>query len=191
MKVILEERPAAAQPFQMPSHCPVCGTPLVRPPGEAVTRCPNPDCIGALRRGILHFAGKTAMDIDGLGENHRPAHRPGAGKGDSRPVPLKRSRPDAPGRFAEKSAGNLVAAIEGSKTVPLARLVYALGHPRREDGPVPPGTSTAWRTWRRPPRRSSSTWRAWGPRWPGADIRDIYRTTPQPGNSGETAGAGG
>ena len=68
VKVILEERPAAAQPFQMPSHCPVCGTELVRPPGEAVTRCPNPDCLGALRRGILHFAGKTAMDIDGLGK---------------------------------------------------------------------------------------------------------------------------
>ena len=52
----------------MPKNCPACGTALVRPAGEKVTRCPNPDCFGSQTRSIMHFAGKTAMDIDGLGE---------------------------------------------------------------------------------------------------------------------------
>jgi DNA ligase (NAD+) len=128
VKVILEERPSGAQPFQMPSHCPVCDTPLVRPANEAVTRCPNPDCLGALRRGILHFASKNAMDIDGLGEKiidqlidqglvKEIADLYRLTEADL--VPLE--------RFAEKSAGNLVNAIQGSKTVSVARLIYALG----------------------------------------------------------------
>ena len=128
VKVILEERPPEAQPFKMPSHCPVCDTPLVRPEGEAVTRCPNPDCRGALRRGILHFASKGAMDIDGLGEkiidqlmdqglvkNLADLYR----LTEDDLIPLE--------RFAEKSAGNLVAAIENSKNVDLDRFIYALG----------------------------------------------------------------
>jgi DNA ligase (NAD+) len=68
VKVIIEERPPGAQPFKMPQNCPVCGTALVRPEGEKVTRCPNPDCFGAQTRGIMHFASKGGMDIDGLGE---------------------------------------------------------------------------------------------------------------------------
>ena len=128
VKVILAERPPGAQPFQMPSRCPVCGTTLVRPPGEAVTRCPNPDCRGALRRAILHFASKGAMDIDGLGEkiidqlldeglvkNLPDLYR----LTEADLIPLE--------RFAEKSAGNLVAAIQQSKTVSLDRFLYALG----------------------------------------------------------------
>jgi len=128
VKVILEERSPEAQPFKMPSRCPVCDTPLVRPEGEAVTRCPNPDCRGALRRGILHFASKGAMDIDGLGEkiidqlmdqglvkNLADLYR----LTEDDLIPLE--------RFAEKSAGNLVAAIEESKTVSLDRFIYALG----------------------------------------------------------------
>jgi len=128
VKVILEDRPPEAQPFKMPSHCPVCDTPLVRPEGEAVTRCPNPDCRGALRRGILHFASKGAMDIDGLGEkiidqlmdqglvkNLADLYR----LTEDDLIPLE--------RFAEKSAGNLVAAIENSKNVDLDRFIYALG----------------------------------------------------------------
>jgi DNA ligase (NAD+) len=128
VKVILEERPAHAQPFRMPSHCPVCATKLVRPAGEAVTRCPNPDCLGALRRGILHFASKTAMNIEGLGEKiidqlidqglvKEIADLYRLTEGDL--LPLE--------RFAEKSAGNLVTAIQASQTVSLARFIYALG----------------------------------------------------------------
>jgi DNA ligase (NAD+) len=77
VKVIIEERPPDAQPFKMPTHCPVCDTELVRPEGEKVTRCPNPNCFGrkgsefeggALPRRIEHFASKTGMDIDDLGK---------------------------------------------------------------------------------------------------------------------------
>jgi DNA ligase (NAD+) len=68
VKVILEERPPDARPFKMPQRCPVCDTPLIRPEGEAVTRCPNPDCFGAQTRSIMHFLSKTGMDIDGLGK---------------------------------------------------------------------------------------------------------------------------
>jgi len=128
VKVITEDRPRDAKPFKMPIKCPVCDTALVRPAGEKVTRCPNPDCFGALTRGIMHFAGKSAMDIDGLGEKiilqlvneglikdvsdlyHLTA-------GDL--IPLE--------RFAEKSAQNIVGAIQGSKTVPFWRLINALG----------------------------------------------------------------
>ncbi len=128
VKVILENRLPEAQPFEMPSHCPVCDTALVRPEGEAVTRCPNPDCRGALRRGILHFASKAAMDIDGLGEKiidqlmdqgllKELADLYRLTEADL--VPLE--------RFAEKSAENLVEAIKESKKVSLARFIYALG----------------------------------------------------------------
>ena len=126
--VIKERRTGQEKPFKMPSHCPVCGTPLVRPPGEKVTRCPNPDCFGALTRSILHFASKTAMDIDGLGEkiiqqlvsvglvrDVSDLYR--LTEGDL--IPLE--------RFAEKSAQNIVNAIQESKKVPLWRLLNALG----------------------------------------------------------------
>jgi DNA ligase (NAD+) len=128
VKVIVEERPPEAQPFQMPAHCPVCATRLVRPEGEKVTRCPNPDCVASLTRGIQHFAGKSAMDIDGLGEKIvQQLVEVGLVKdmgdlyrlteGDL--IPLE--------RFAEKSAQNIVGAIQAGKEVPLWRLINALG----------------------------------------------------------------
>jgi DNA ligase (NAD+) len=76
VQVILEKRIPGTKPFKMPTICPMCGSPLERPPGEKVTRCPNPNCFGrnergeeggALLRRIMHFASKGAMDIDGLG----------------------------------------------------------------------------------------------------------------------------
>ncbi|MCK9378351.1 MAG: NAD-dependent DNA ligase LigA [Syntrophobacterales bacterium] len=128
VKVIVEERPPDAKPFKMPTVCPVCGSELVRPEGEKVTRCPNPDCVASLTRGIQHFAGKSAMDIDGLGEKIvQKLVEEGLVKdvgdlynlteGDL--IPLE--------RFAAKSARNIVSAIEASKEVPLGRLINALG----------------------------------------------------------------
>jgi len=128
VKVIPEERPPGAEPFQMPKNCPVCDTELVRPEGEKVTRCPNPDCFGALTRGIMHFASKAGMDIDGLGEKiilqlvnvglvKDVSDLYHLTEGDL--VPLE--------RFAEKSAQNIVNAIQGSKNPPFWRLINALG----------------------------------------------------------------
>jgi DNA ligase (NAD+) len=112
----------------MPGNCPVCDTRLVRPEGEKVTRCPNPDCVASLTRGIQHFAGKSAMDIDGLGEKIvQQLVEVGLVKdvgdlyhlteGDL--IPLE--------RFAAKSARNIISAIEASREVPLWRLINALG----------------------------------------------------------------
>ena len=128
VKVIIEDRPPGAEPFKMPKVCPVCETELVRPAGEKVTRCPNPDCVASLTRGIQHFAGKGAMDIDGLGEKIvQQLVEEGLVKdvgdlydlteGDL--IPLE--------RFAAKSAKNIVSAIEASREVPLWRLINALG----------------------------------------------------------------
>jgi len=128
VKVITSRRTGQEKPFTMPSHCPVCGTPLVRPAGEAVTRCPNPDCAAQLKRAIRHFASKGAMDIDGLGEKiveqlvdsgliQDVADLYRLSVADL--VPLE--------RFAEKSAQNIVNAIQASKNPPLGRFIYALG----------------------------------------------------------------
>ena len=59
---------AHRRPFEMPLHCPACGSPVVREEGEAVARCVNASCIARLKESILHFAHRTAMDVDGLGE---------------------------------------------------------------------------------------------------------------------------
>lgn len=59
---------AGRRPFQMPQHCPVCGSPVKREGGEVVARCINTSCTARLKESILHFAGRTAMDIDGLGK---------------------------------------------------------------------------------------------------------------------------
>ncbi len=128
VKVITSRRTGQEKPFHMPATCPVCGTPLVRRPGEAVTRCPNPNCTAQLQRAIRHFAGKGAMDIDGLGEKIVEQLVTNGLVQDVADlyrlqvddlVPLE--------RFAEKSAQNIIAAIQGSKTPSLARLIYALG----------------------------------------------------------------
>jgi DNA ligase (NAD+) len=128
VKVIIEARPPDAQPFKMPTVCPVCDTELERPEGEKVTRCPNPDCVASLTRGIQHFAGKSAMDIDGLGEKivqqlvavglvQDVSDLYHLIEGDL--IPLE--------RFAEKSAQNIVSAIQAGKEVTLWRLINALG----------------------------------------------------------------
>ncbi|MGA9755742.1 MAG: NAD-dependent DNA ligase LigA [Desulfobaccales bacterium] len=128
VKVIVEERPPGAEPFTMPKVCPVCGAELLRPEGEKVTRCPNPDCFGSRTRGIQHFAGKSAMDIDGLGEKIvQQLVEVGLvkdvgdlyGLTEDDLIPLE--------RFAEKSAQNIINAIAGSKEPQLWRLINALG----------------------------------------------------------------
>ena len=128
VKVILEARPPDAKPFQMPKICPVCGTELVRPAGEKVTRCPNPDCFGSQTRSIMHFAGKTAMDIDGLGEKIiLQLVNAGLVKDVSDLYNLTAGDLIPLERFAEKSAQNIVSAIQGSKHPPFWRLINALG----------------------------------------------------------------
>ena len=128
VKVITERRTGAEAPFQMPKVCPVCGTPLVRPEGEKVTRCPNPDCFGSRTRAIMHFAGKTAMDIDGLGEKIiQQLVSVGLVSDVSDLYKLTEDDLIPLERFAEKSAQNIVGAIQGSRHPPFWRLLNALG----------------------------------------------------------------
>jgi DNA ligase (NAD+) len=128
VKVIEEERPPGAEFTKMPKLCPACGTPLVRPPDEKVTRCPNPDCFGAQTRAIMHFASKGAMDIDGLGEKIiRQLVKASLVKDGSDLYQLTEGDLVPLERFAEKSAQNIISAIQGSKHPPFWRLLNALG----------------------------------------------------------------
>ena len=116
-----------AVPFKFPETCPSCGSPVVQD-NEAAVRCTNTDCPAQLMRHLIHFVSRDAMDIDGLG----PAvleQLVGAELVKS-PADLYRlSAEDISGleRMAEKSANNLVSAIEKSKQCELYRVLYALG----------------------------------------------------------------
>ncbi|MBQ1814964.1 MAG: NAD-dependent DNA ligase LigA [Ruminococcus sp.] len=116
-----------AVPFKFPENCPSCGSPVVQD-NEAAVRCTNTDCPAQLMRHLIHFVSRDAMDIDGLG----PAvleQLVGAELVKS-PADLYRlSAEDISGleRMAEKSANNLISAIEKSKQCELYRVLYALG----------------------------------------------------------------
>ncbi len=127
--VVAERRPAGARPFHMPDRCPVCGSQAERLEGEAATRCTaGLFCPAQRRQAILHFASRRAMDIDGLGEKLVVQ----LVEKDLVKTPADLYRLDAGTlagleRMAEKSAANIVDAIERSKHPTLARLIYSLG----------------------------------------------------------------
>lgn len=114
--------------FKLPEFCPACGTKAVREADEAVLRCPNPDCPAQLLRNLIHFASRDAMDIDGMGPAVLTALVENG---------IVKSQPDIYGiiatdissieRMGEKSANNLISAIEKSKSAGLSRVIYALG----------------------------------------------------------------
>ncbi len=120
------------EPFVMPSHCPVCGAPVIRLEGEAAARCTNGlACPAQRKQALLHFASRRAMDIEGLGDKlveqlvdtglvATPADL-------YDPDKVNRNSLAALERMAEKSAENLVSAIDGSRRRPLARFIHALG----------------------------------------------------------------
>jgi DNA ligase (NAD+) len=128
IKVIESRRTGAEKTFRMPKKCPVCGGLVSRPEGEAVARCVAADCAAQLKARLLHFASRRAMRIEGLGE---ALVEQLVGKGMVRDVGdlyrLKLEDVAALERMAEKSASNLMAQIEASKSRDLAALVYGLG----------------------------------------------------------------
>ena len=122
----------------MPKLCPACGTPLVRPPGEKVTRCPNRDCFGAQTRAIMHFASKGAMDIDGLGEKIiRQLVSAGLVREVSDLYRLTEGDLLPLERFAEKSAQNIIQAIRAEQKGPFAPADQRSGDPLRGGGHRP------------------------------------------------------
>ncbi len=129
VRAIPERRPADARPFVMPSHCPVCGSHIHRAEGEAVSRCTGGlYCPAQRKQAIKHFASRKAMDIEGLGDKlvdqlvdrklvQTPADL----------YHLHLEQVAALERMAEKSARNLLQAIDRSRETTLERFLFALG----------------------------------------------------------------
>lgn len=122
------DRNGSEQVFTMPTTCPSCGGPVVRKEGEAATRCINPDCPAVIGEQIAHFVSRDAMNIDGLGEAIvDQLLKQGLIQDVADIYNLhKEDLIDLEG-FGEKSADNLLKAIEASKTIGLARVLFALG----------------------------------------------------------------
>lgn len=117
-----------SEPYFLPERCPVCGTQAVRYEDEAVLRCPNTECPAQQYRNIIHFASKGAMDIDGMGPAVIQALLDKGFISTAADIySLKAEDIAALDRMGEKSAQNLIAAIEKSKDAPLDRVIYALG----------------------------------------------------------------
>nr|WP_276526180.1 NAD-dependent DNA ligase LigA [Halanaerobium congolense] len=128
VKVIKEERDGSEKEFEMPDKCPVCGSEVIRPEGEAVTRCTNISCPAQRKESILHFVSRDAMNIDGVGpalieqllennliEDYADLYF------------LKQSHLKDLERMGEKSSENVIEAIAASKDREFFRVIYALG----------------------------------------------------------------
>ena len=122
------EGPDAPVPFVMPRECPTCGAPLHKPDDEVVWRCDNASCPARLRRSLQHFASRRAMNIDGLGESLvEQLVATGLVKDFADLYALTVDTLAALERMGKKSAANLVAQIDRSRSNELWRLVFALG----------------------------------------------------------------
>ncbi|MGB5748538.1 MAG: NAD-dependent DNA ligase LigA [Desulfobacterales bacterium] len=128
VKVILTKRTGSEKKFSMPDKCPVCGTAVIRIEGEAATRCINSSCPAQVKERIKHFASKGAFDIEGLGDKLID-QLVGKGLLTSFVDLFKLDKASLAGleRMGDKSALNLVNAIEARKRISFARFLYALG----------------------------------------------------------------
>ena len=123
-----DKRDGSEMPFEMPTICPSCGEPVFREEGEAAVRCTNASCPAQLSRGIEHFASKDAMDIDGLGPQIVEALiRADLIRDPADLYTLTADQVANLERMGDKSAKNLMDAIEKSKQAGLERLLFALG----------------------------------------------------------------
>lgn len=128
LRVLPELRPPHTAPYELPERCPECGQPVVQLPQEAVTRCVNASCPAILRRSLLHWASRDALDIDGLGEKLVQQLVDGSWvKTVADLYDLTVETLADLERMGRKSATNLVAAIERSRQQPWERVLYGLG----------------------------------------------------------------
>ena len=128
VSVVKEKRPEGTQPYFLPSVCPVCGAPVARDTDGAHIRCTGAECPAQLLRNLVHFASRDAMDIEGLGPAVVEA-LVNAGLVQTA-ADLYQLRPQDVAqleRMGKKSAENLIAAIETSKSQDLSRLLFAFG----------------------------------------------------------------
>lgn len=123
-----DRRTGHERKFRMPERCPACGTAVEHPPDEVMAYCPNVSCPGRVYEGIVHFAGRDAMDIRGLGhERVRQLLDVGLIHDVADLYDLTVAQLIELDRFAEQSAAQLVKAIAASKDRPLATLLFAVG----------------------------------------------------------------
>ena len=129
VSVVMERRPADSSVVALPEHCPVCGSDVVREEGEAVARCVGGLVCPAQRKEALkHFASRKAMDIDGLGSKLiEQLVDDGLVSNAADIYRLDAEQISSLERMGDKSARNLVAALEKSKSVSLERFIYSLG----------------------------------------------------------------
>jgi len=121
-------RPDDAAVYELPSRCPACGEPVVRDEDEAAVRCTNGACPAQLLRNLEHFASRDAMDIDGMGPSVVKSLCDNELVKNFADIYSLTAEDVSPlERMGEKSANNLIAAIEASKSRGLDRLIYALG----------------------------------------------------------------
>jgi len=130
VSVVLDQRPADARQFVMPTQCPYCGSDIVKLDDEAIARCSADwiKCPAQRKGGLWHFASRKAMNIDGLGEqliDQLVDKRVITTAADLYKLGFVSLA--ALDRMADKSANNIIAAIEASKKTTLARFIYALG----------------------------------------------------------------
>jgi DNA ligase (NAD+) len=140
VKPILSARPADSRPWRMPDRCPFCESALQKPEDEVVWRCPNTSCPAKIRRGLLHFASRRAMNIEGLGESlvdqlvSNEMVRDFADLYDLELAPLAnltsvsiREGKELARRLGEKSAKKLLEQIERSKDLAFWRVIFGVG----------------------------------------------------------------
>ena len=126
--VLTDQRQGTEKIFRLPDHCPVCETPVQRSEDEAAIRCVNVACSAQLKRRIEHFASRNALNIDGLG----PAIveqlvEVGLIRDVADLYTLKQEDLVSLERMGEKSGGNLINAIEASRNIPVAKVLFGLG----------------------------------------------------------------
>lgn len=130
VEVVLEQRPKNSKPFKMPEKCPVCGTALHRPEGEANHYCTNSLCPAQVQGRMEHFVARTAMDIEGLGfQILEKFIQLGYLKDITDIYKLKGKVKELKSleRFGEKSIDNILSSIERSKERPFEKVLYAIG----------------------------------------------------------------
>ncbi|GGE79930.1 NAD-dependent DNA ligase LigA [Priestia taiwanensis] len=128
VNVLVERRTGNEEEYRMPTHCPECESELVRLEEEVALRCVNPSCPAQIREGLIHFVARNAMNIDGLGERViAQLFEAGLIHTVADLYDLKKEQLLALERFAEKSATNLIQAIEASKKNSLEKVLFGLG----------------------------------------------------------------
>ncbi|MHB1304875.1 MAG: NAD-dependent DNA ligase LigA [Acidiphilium sp.] len=131
LRALPEHRPADAEPFVFPDHCPVCGSLAIRPAGEVVRRCTGGlSCAAQVAERLIHFCARPAFDIEGMGEKTvRDFHASGwlESAPDIFALPARKGEIAALEGWGETSARKLAEAIEARRRIPLARFIFALG----------------------------------------------------------------